>query len=98
MERALNLELLSGALGRDHAALPTAEELRRLLAQAELQLFVGRDLDSAELLATGWYLHAVGATRADLGDGRSVVVRERKRRASGARTRLPPISSISAVR
>lgn len=68
MERALNRELLSGALGPELARLPSAEELAVMLAQAEISLVTGSGSISDELVATGWYLHAIGSasTRLDV--------------------------------
>lgn len=61
MERALNREKLALALdGRTR--LPSAEELQRLLAQAEVNLFVQQPRVSDETLATGWYLHGVASS------------------------------------
>ena len=44
MDRALDLELLAGAVGR-HERLPAPAELRQLLADAEVSLFVQRRRD-----------------------------------------------------
>ena len=62
MERALNLDALRLALGVG-GLLPSAEDLRTQLAQAEISLFLGRGRVDDQLLATGWYLHAVGSAR-----------------------------------
>jgi hypothetical protein len=59
VDRALNLELLREALG-DHERLPSPDELQTLLAQAEVNLFLGSTSDTTSLLNAGWYLHAVG--------------------------------------
>ncbi len=65
MERALNLEDLRLALG-DGGMFPSAEELQHRLAQAEIALFLQRGAIDDELLATAWYLHAVGSARVAL--------------------------------
>jgi hypothetical protein len=61
MERALNRERLALALG-GRTRLPSAEELQRLLAQAEVDLFVQQPRVPDNALATGWYLHAVASS------------------------------------
>ncbi len=61
MERALNPELLSLALGQ-HDSLPTPEELSSLLAEAELQILLGDPQQEEQLWAIGWYLHAIGSS------------------------------------
>ena len=66
MERALNLEDLRLALG-DGGMFPSTEELQHRLAQAEIALFLQRGAIDDELLATAWYLHAVGSARVALG-------------------------------
>src|SRR3954451_12642163 len=63
MERALNRELLELALG-ERDRLPSPEELQRLLAQAEVNLFVHQPRLPAEALAAGWYLHGVASSPA----------------------------------
>ena len=65
MERALNLEDLRLALG-DGGMFPSAEDLQHRLAQAEIALFLQRGAIDDELLATAWYLHAVGSARVAL--------------------------------
>ena len=66
MDRALDLRLLTNALG-DHARLPSPDALQRLLSEAEVGLFTHRvDFDS-QLLDTGWYLQSVATARVDLG-------------------------------
>lgn len=60
MERALNLTLLGGALG-GRTGLPTAEELQRLMATAELQLLLRRGDMEPGLLSAGWYLHGIAS-------------------------------------
>ena len=65
MDRALDLQLLTSALG-DHARLPSPEALQRLLSEAEVSLFTRRaDFDS-QLLDTGWYLQSIATARKDL--------------------------------
>ncbi len=66
MERALNLDHLRAALGEGRM-FPSAEELQQRLAAAEIALFLQRGTVDDELLATGWYLHAIGSARAALG-------------------------------
>ena len=66
MDRALNLELLSSAVG-DHDRLPDPGTLRQLLADTEISLFVQSGKVEQRLLDTGWYLQAVATARADLG-------------------------------
>lgn len=65
MERALNLEHLRAALA-EGGMFPAAEELQQRLAQAEIELFLQRGAVDDELLATAWYLHAVGSARVAL--------------------------------
>ncbi len=65
MERALNLEHLRLALG-EGGMFPTPEELQAKLAEAEIALFLGRGSIDDDLLATAWYLHAVGSTLPNL--------------------------------
>ena len=60
MERALDLELLAGALA-GRAGLPDARELQRLMADVEVQLFVRQAEIPQELLDAAWYLHAVAS-------------------------------------
>lgn len=61
MERSLDINLLRSSLGA-HGRLPTPEELRDKLAEAEIALFLHHTTRDEELTATGWYLHAVGTT------------------------------------
>lgn len=61
MERALGHDELTFALG-ELPRIPSATELQRLLADAELSLFAGRPDVSDELVRAGWYLHAVAST------------------------------------
>ena len=77
MERALNLDLLRAALG-EGGMFPSPEELQRRLAEAEIALFLQRGAIDDELLATAWYLHGVGTTRASL----QIYPVERQRRAN----------------
>jgi hypothetical protein len=60
VERALDPSLLAAALGIDEG-LPTAEELQRLIAEAEMRLFVAQPEVPPELVDLGWYLHAVAS-------------------------------------
>jgi len=60
MDRALDLDALAEALGAQRG-LPTPEDLQRLLADAEVQLFLRRTEISQELLDTAWYLHAIAS-------------------------------------
>jgi hypothetical protein len=62
MERALDPELLSLALG-EHASLPSPEEISELLAAAELALLLREPEISDELIAIGWYLHAIASSK-----------------------------------
>lgn len=63
MERALDAALLGGALG-DIGNLPTAEELRQMLAEAEVSAFFAQDQDlPPALIDTAWVLHQVGTVR-----------------------------------
>ncbi len=62
MERSINTELLETALG-NHTALPTSDELARLLADAELALLLRDGNIPDRLLATGWYLHGVASSK-----------------------------------
>ena len=66
MERALNLDALRTALG-EGGMFPSAEQLQERLASAEIAMFLQRGAIDDELLATAWYLHAVGSTRPALG-------------------------------
>jgi hypothetical protein len=45
---------------------PSAEDLQQRLAAAEIALFLRRGAVDDELLATAWYLHAVGSARVAL--------------------------------
>lgn len=63
MERALDPALLGSALG-DIGNLPTPEELRQMLADAEVSAFFVQDQDlPAALIETAWVLHQVGTVR-----------------------------------
>ena len=62
MDRALDPELLNLALGQ-HESLPTPQRLSELLAEAELALLLRKPELSDELIATGWYLHAVASSK-----------------------------------
>ncbi len=66
MDRALNLGLLAGALD-DTANLPTPNELRTMLADAEVAVFFRSDGDIEDaLLEVAWNLHHVGTARPQL--------------------------------
>ena len=43
--------------------LPTAEQLQRLLGQAEIDLFLNLHRVPPELLRAAWYLHGVASAR-----------------------------------
>jgi hypothetical protein len=58
MERALNLDLLQGALDTE-GRLPTANDLQDLLVAAELALFTNEQNFDDRLLEAAWYLHSV---------------------------------------
>jgi hypothetical protein len=60
VERALNLDLLTEALG-GRTNLPSAEELQRLMADVEVQLLLRDTTISQALLDTAWYLHGVAS-------------------------------------
>ena len=66
MDQALNPELLAGALDQT-ANLPSPEQLRTMLANAEVAAFFrsGHEI-SNELLETAWNLHHVGTVRPEL--------------------------------
>jgi len=65
MERALDPldpELLRLALGgQEH--LPSPEELSKLLTKAELALLIHKPEISEDLIAIGWYLHAIASSK-----------------------------------
>ena len=65
MDRALDLQLLTSALG-EHPRLPSPEALQRLLSEAEVNLFTHRAEFEPQLLNTGWYLQSVATAREDL--------------------------------
>jgi hypothetical protein len=63
MERALDPTLLRGALG-DIGNLPTPDQLREMLANAEVSAFFVQDHElPPSLLDTAWVLHQVGTVR-----------------------------------
>src|SRR5918996_2951955 len=66
MDQALNLGLLAGALDQT-ANLPSPEQLRAMLADAEVGAFFrsGQQV-SDQLLETAWNLHHVGTARPEL--------------------------------
>ena len=65
MERALDIELLTNALG-DHPRLPSPANLQELLSNAEIGLFIGRAVLEPGLLDAAWYLQSVATAREDL--------------------------------
>lgn len=66
MDRALNLGLLTGALDQT-ANLPSPEQLRGMLADAEVAAFFRSGLEIGDqLLETAWNLHHVGTARPQL--------------------------------
>ena len=66
MDRALNLGVLAGALD-DTVNLPTPDELRAMLADAEVAAFF-RQAEQVDdrLLEAAWNLHQVGTVRPQL--------------------------------
>ena len=62
MDRSLNPELIGLALG-EHGTLPSPERVAELLTQAELALLVQRPRLSDDLIAAGWYLHAIASSK-----------------------------------
>jgi superfamily II DNA/RNA helicase len=62
MERDLNPEWLRLALG-EHVNLPSAEEVSRLLSEAEVALLLHKPQISEDLIAIGWYLHAIASSK-----------------------------------
>lgn len=66
MDRALNLGLLGTALG-GIGGLPTPDQLRAMLADAEVAAFFrsGKEIPD-DLLRTAWHLHQVGTVRPQL--------------------------------
>lgn len=62
MDRALNREFLSEALGQHTpGVLPTVEELTALIAEVEVRTFIEpTDVDDT-LLQTAWYLHGIAS-------------------------------------
>lgn len=62
MERALNPELISIAIG-ENPNLPSPEDISNLLAEAELAILLRRPEISDRLIAIGWYLHAVASSK-----------------------------------
>ena len=77
MERALDLDLLSGALGGTRPNLPSAEELQQMMAQMEVQLFLRRSHVDPALLDAAWYLHGI----ASVSSARERFTPERQRQA-----------------
>ena len=66
MDQALDLRLLAGALDQT-ANLPSPNQLRRMLAEAEVAAFFRSDQEvSDQLLETAWNLHHVGTVRPQL--------------------------------
>lgn len=63
MDRALDPELLAGAVG-DLGNLPNPDELRQMLAEAEVSAFFAQEHDlPPALIETAWVLHQVGTVR-----------------------------------
>ena len=65
MDRALDLELLTRALG-DHVRLPSPADLQQLLSAAEVGLFTQQADFEPQLLDTAWYLQSVATARENL--------------------------------
>ena len=66
MDQALNPELLAGALDRT-ANLPSPEQLRKMLADAEVAAFFRSGQEASDqFLETAWNLHHVGTARPQL--------------------------------
>lgn len=61
MERALDIEVLSDAIG-NHAALPDASELQRLIADLEVALVIREPQIPPDVLRAAWYLHGVASS------------------------------------
>jgi superfamily II DNA/RNA helicase len=62
MERALDPELFSLALG-ESGALPSPEEVAKMLAEAEIAILLYEPEIPEELVKIGWYLHAVASSK-----------------------------------
>jgi hypothetical protein len=92
VERALNLTHLRLALG-EGGALPSAEELQVRLAEAEIALFLQRGHVADDLLATAWYLHAVGSSRPAL----ELYTVDRQRRANQVSAHIFDLALSSAA-
>jgi len=75
MERALDLDLLRGALG-NRTGLPSPEELQELLANAEVQLFLRQSELPVDLIRAAWYLHSVASV--DRARERYTIARQRQ--------------------
>ncbi|MGE2833885.1 DEAD/DEAH box helicase [Mycobacterium sp. SMC-4] len=76
MDSSLSIDLISEAVGFgdpqlsdafESGVLPTPETLQQLLAQAEIELFIGRAAVGQDLIRTGWYLHGVASADASIG-------------------------------
>ena len=65
MDRALDIQLLTNALG-EHPRLPSPTKLQELLSDAEVGLFVGRAELEPRLVDAAWYLQSVATAREDL--------------------------------
>lgn len=66
MDRALDLGVLATAIG-GVGGLPTPDELRTMLAEAEVAAFFRSDQEVGEdLVRTAWHLHQVGTVRPQL--------------------------------
>jgi hypothetical protein len=62
MDRALDPKLIAIALG-EHESLPSSEEVAQLLASAELALLLRNPEVPEQLIAIGWYLHAIASSK-----------------------------------
>lgn len=76
MDASLSFELISDAIGSgdprlaeafESGALPSPEQLQQLLAEAEIQLFIGRGDVGSELIRIAWFLHGVASADESLG-------------------------------
>ncbi|HML41259.1 MAG TPA: DEAD/DEAH box helicase [Bellilinea sp.] len=62
MERALNLDLLALALGK-HEDFPSANDLGRILADAELAILLHSPESTERMEEIGWYLHGIASSK-----------------------------------
>lgn len=60
MERALDLQLLRGALA-NRTRLPSADELQERMAKAEIALILRQAHIDRKLIKTAWYLHGIAS-------------------------------------